>query len=80
MTSEILRLSEMTPNQSGDLFAVLASKEQSQTKDGKPYYRVNFRDARRKATSMIWSDHGHFPDCDEHWKVGTFYKIRGRFT
>ena len=80
MSSEILRLCEMTPNQPGDLFAVLASKEQSQTKDGKPYYRVNFRDAKRKATAMIWSDHGHFPDCDENWKVGTFYKIRGRFT
>ena len=80
MSSEILQLFEMTPNQSGDLFAVLAAKEQSQTKDGKPYYRATFRDAKRKATSMIWSDHGCFPDCDENWKVGTFYKIRGKFT
>ena len=80
MTSEILRLSEMTSNQSGDLFAVLASKEQSQTKDGKPYFRVTFRDAKRKATSMIWSDHAHFPDCSENWNVGTFYKIRGKYT
>ena len=80
MSSEILRLFEMTPNQSGDLFAMLAAKEQSQTKDGKPYYRATFRDAKRKATSMIWSDHGCFPDCDENWQVGTFYKIRGKFT
>ena len=80
MSAEIHRLSEMTPNQSGDLFAVLASKEESQTKDGKPYYRVAFRDAKRKATSMIWSDHGHFPDCSKNWQVGTFYKLRGKFT
>ena len=80
VSAEILRLSEMTPNQSGDLFAVLASKEESQTKDGKPYYRVAFRDAKRKATSMIWSDHGHFPDCSKNWQVGTFYKLRGKFT
>lgn len=80
MSSEILCLHEMTPNQSGDLFAVLAAKEQSQTKDGKPYFRVTFRDARRKAASMIWSDHSSFPDCSENWQVGTFYKIRGKYT
>lgn len=80
MPSEILRLSEMTPNQSGDFFAVLASREESQTKDGKPYFRVGFRDARRKVTAMIWSDHDCFPDCSERWKAGEFYKIRGRYT
>ncbi|NQV28000.1 MAG: HD domain-containing protein [Rhodopirellula sp.] len=80
MASEILRLSEMNPKQSGDFFAVLASREESQTKDGKPYYRVAFRDSKRKVTAMIWSDHGCFPDCNENWQVGTFYKIRGRYT
>lgn len=80
MTAEIIRLSEMKPGQSGDLFAVLASRDQAQTKDGKPYYRVAFRDSDRSATAMIWSDHGLFPDCDENWKVGDFYKIRGRYT
>ncbi|MDA1161602.1 MAG: HD domain-containing protein [Planctomycetota bacterium] len=80
MSSELLHLCEMAPNQSGDFFAVLASREQSQTRDGKPYYRVAFRDAKRSATSMIWSDHGQFPDCSEKWKVGEFYKLRGKYT
>lgn len=72
-------ISDLQPNQSGDVFALLASKEQAKTRNDKPYYRVQFRDSRRTVTAMIWSDAAHFVDCDENWKEGDFYKLRGRY-
>lgn len=73
------RLSDLQPNQTGDVFAILASKEQAKTRNDKPYYRVQFRDSKRTVTTMIWSDAAHFIDCDENWAEGEFYKLRGRY-
>lgn len=73
------RLCELEPGQSGDCFVLLAGKETAKTRDGKPFYRATFRDLRRSVTSMIWSDGGWFEDCDRHWLVGGFYKVRGRY-
>ncbi len=73
------RLSDFQPGQAGDCFVLLASKDKSKTRDGRPYFRVAFRDSRRSVTAMIWHDGAHFPECDAAWKVGQFYKIRGRF-
>ena len=75
----VVRLSEMEVGQTGDCFALLSAKERGLTRDGKPYFRVEFRDARRAATAMIWSDSGHFADCEAHWQVGHFYKIRCKY-
>ena len=75
----IARLSELQPNQSADCFVLLASKERSKTRDGRPYFRVSLRDAQRTVTTMIWHDAALFPDCEASWKSGGFYKIRGRF-
>lgn len=75
----IFRLSAMEPQQHGDCYVLLAAKERSKTKEGRPYYRVTFRDAHRAASAMIWSDGGWFADCDERWKVGEFYKVRCRY-
>lgn len=75
----IVRLCDMQPGQQGDCFVVLASKDRAKTRDGKPYYRITFRDARRTATVMIWSDTAWFADCESQWIVGSFYKIRGRY-
>lgn len=72
----IVLLSDMVTGEQGDCFLLLASKERSQTRDNKPYYRVTFRDAKRAATAMIWSDVGWFADCESKWAVGEFYKIR----
>ncbi len=80
MSNSIVRLSDMTPGQVGDTFAVLAEKNESQTRDGKPYFRVTFRDAQRSAQAMIWADHGLFDACRDEWQVGTFYKLRGKYT
>lgn len=72
----IVLLSDLVAGEQGDCFVLLASKERAQTRDGKPYYRVAFRDAQRTATSMIWSDTGWFPECEAKWAVGEFYKLR----
>lgn len=75
----IRRLCELEPGEQGDCFALLAEKQSAKTRDGKPYYRVLFRDAARTATVMVWSDSGWFADCDEKWREGTFYKLRCRY-
>lgn len=72
----IVSLSDFVSGEQGDCFVLLSARERAQTRDGKPYYRVTFRDAGRSATSMIWSDTGWFPDCETKWAVGEFYKVR----
>lgn len=78
--SSVLKLSELEPGQTGDCFALLVGKDRSKTRDGKPYYRVSFRDAARTATAMVWSDSAWFADCDEKWQTGQFYKIRCKYS
>lgn len=76
---QIVRLADMQPDQTGDCFVLLVSRERGTTRDGKPYYRVTFRDAGRTATAMIWSDGGFFAECERDWKPGEFYKLRCRY-
>lgn len=80
MSTAIVRLSAMTPGQFCDTFALLSEKSEARTRDDKPYFRVTFRDAHRSAQAMIWADHALFADCRDDWQVGTFYKIRGRYS
>lgn len=74
--TRLLNLCEMEPRQQGDCFVLLAAKDRATTRDGKPYYRVSFRDAGRSATVMVWSDTPWFADCDANWQPGNFYKLR----
>ena len=76
---EVLKLSAMKPDQTGDTFALLASCEQATTKNGKPYFRVKFQDAARSVDVMIWSDTPLFKQCEADWSEGQFYKLRGRY-
>lgn len=82
MTSEsqIFSLSQFEPGQMADCFALLAAKEQSRTRDGKPYYRVSFRDAVRTVTAMIWNDSPWFEPCESRWLVGEYFKLRCRYS
>lgn len=76
----MMRLCELTPGQMADCFALLASRDRATTRDGKPYYRVQFRDAGRTAVAMVWSDSAWFADCDANWQLGGFYKLRCRYS
>jgi 3'-5' exoribonuclease len=70
------RLSELTPGQQADFFALLAEKTRGLTREGKPYYACRFRDARRAVTFMAWADDRWYPACEQEWQAGRFYKLR----
>ncbi|MDR1383369.1 MAG: HD domain-containing protein [Planctomycetaceae bacterium] len=72
----IIPLSQIETGQECDVFVLLAEKELLTTRDGKPYIRVNFRDAVREVRFPIWADAPLFEDCKQNWEVGEFYKLR----
>jgi len=75
----ITRLSDVDPGERADCFVLLAAKDRGKTRDDKPYFRIQFRDSARTATSMIWSDTRWFAECETNWQVGGFYKIRCQY-
>ncbi len=72
----LVPLSALVAGQEADFFALLAAKEELRTREGKPYFRVCFRDARREVNFPIWIDSHWGPACRNDWSVGTFYKLR----
>ncbi len=72
----IVRLSEMAPDQEGDLFVLMTAKEELKTKNGKPYFRVGFRDGGREVSFPVWDNSPWAVDCRDRWKPGAFYKLR----
>jgi 3'-5' exoribonuclease len=75
----LVKLGELEPGQYADCFAQLAEKKPGQTQSGKPFYTCRFRDHHRTATVMVWGDSGLYADCQAHWQVGQYFKIRGTF-
>ena len=73
------KLSDLPPGAKADCFALLAAKKAGETKAGKPFYKCAFRDAAREVGVMVWSDSGHFADCEANWAKGKFYKLRGTY-
>ena len=72
----IVSLSEMVPGQEADLFVLMTAKEELTTRDGKPYFKVGFRDARREVSFPIWDNSPWAVDCRKDWTPGVFYKLR----
>jgi 3'-5' exoribonuclease len=72
----IIALSEMVHGQEADVFVLMTVKEELMTRDGKPYYKVGFRDHARELTFPIWNDSPWGVDCREAWQPGVFYKVR----
>ncbi len=75
-TMPILALSAMQPGQEADLFVLMTAKEQLTTREGKPYYRVGFRDGGREVAFPIWDNSPWAAECRDTWKPGAFYKVR----
>ncbi len=75
----IVALSEMAPDQEADLFALMTAKEELTTKNGKPYFRVAFRDAAREVSFPIWDNSPWAADCRKSWTPGVFYKLRASY-
>jgi 3'-5' exoribonuclease len=74
----VSRLSELAEGQEADFFALLATKQELKTRDGKPYYRVSFRDSGREVGLPIWADSPLALACRNEWSVGEFYKLRAK--
>lgn len=75
-TVPIVPLGEMTDGQEADVFVLMTSKDEATTKNGKPYWRVGFRDAHREVNFPIWGDTIWAEPCSEQWTPGQFYKVR----
>jgi 3'-5' exoribonuclease len=73
---QVVPLSELREGQEADCFALLSEKQSLTTRDGKPYFRVTFRDARREIGFPIWSDSAFAEPCRSEWSPGQFYKLR----
>lgn len=76
---ENVPLSELVNGQESSFFALLSAKEELTTRDGKPYFRVTFRDAKREVSFPIWSDTSWSTVCREQWTVGEFYRLRALY-
>jgi len=77
--SSVVALSDMTAGQEADLFVMMSAKEELKTRDGKPYFRVGFRDAGREVSFPIWGDSPWAEDCKKNWQPGAYYKLRATF-
>jgi 3'-5' exoribonuclease len=73
---QMLTLSEAGDGQLADFFLVMTQKEEAITRNGKPYYKVAFRDAGGEVAFPIWSDATWALACRDDWQVGVFYKVR----
>jgi len=72
----IVALSELVHGQEADTFALMTAKEELTTREGKPYFRVAFRDARREVSFPIWDNSPWAAECRARWTPGVFYKVR----
>jgi len=72
----IVALADMVHGQEADLFVLMSSKDELKTRDGKAYFRVGFRDARREVAFPIWGDSPWAEECRRQWNPGAYYKIR----
>jgi 3'-5' exoribonuclease len=79
MTTKTTLLAELTNGQEADFFALLSAKEELMTRDGKPYFRVTFRDAGREVNFPVWNDAPLATACRQEWSVGNFYKMRATY-
>ena len=75
----IMTLSEMVDGQEADLFALLTAKETLTTREGKPYFKVTFRDAGREVAFPVWGNGPFAVECRDEWTPGTFYKLRAMY-
>jgi 3'-5' exoribonuclease len=74
----VVALGDLAPGEVGDFFALLAAKDELTTREGKPYFKATFRDARREAAAYVWADAPLYSDAAS-WRPGEFYKLRAAF-
>jgi 3'-5' exoribonuclease len=67
----------MEPGQLGEFFALLASKRRATTREGKPYFACQFRDAGRVVFFRAWAETTWFEACETGWQEGHCFRIQG---
>jgi 3'-5' exoribonuclease len=72
---QVIALSAMTNGQEAEIFVLMTAKEELTTRDGKPYFKVGFRDQGREVSFPIWSDSAWAADCRDAWQPGKFYRV-----
>ncbi len=72
-------LCELVDGQEADFFALMTSKEELTTKNGKPYFKVGFRDSGREVSFPIWENSPRAAECRDGWAPGVFYKLRALY-
>jgi len=75
----VVPLHQLVPKQAADFYALLIEKKQASTREGKPFFTVKFRDAKRTVSAAIWADSQLFGACNDDWQIGQYFKIRGFF-
>ena len=75
----LVPLSELQDGQEADMFVLLTAKETLTTRDGKPYFKVAFRDFQREVAFPIWQDSPWAMECRDQWNPGTAYKLRATY-
>lgn len=78
-TASIVLLADLDEGQEGDFFAALSSRKESKTREGKRFWRVTFRDAKREVSFPIWGDSPWATPCEQQWEVGQCYKMRALY-
>lgn len=63
----------------GEVHAQIESLHRKETRDGKPFFEVNFADSEAKLTLRAWSDAPAFAAC-ERLSGGEFVAVEGEFT
>jgi 3'-5' exoribonuclease len=76
----LARLHDLTPGQFADFYVLLAERTKNATREGKPFYNCRFRDTRRTVSFMVWADGGFYEECENTWRAGQFYKVRGTYS
>ena len=77
--TSIVALADMIHGQEADLFVLMTGRDELKTRDGKTYYKVAFRDARREVSFPIWADSPWAEDCRKQWNPGAYYKLRATY-
>src|SRR5688500_13811044 len=72
-------LSALAPGEEADFFALMTVKDELSTREGKAYFRVGFRDARREVQFPVWGDSPWAEECRLRWWPGVFYKLRALY-
>ena len=75
----IVALADLIHGQEADIFVLMTAKEELKTRDGKAYFKVGFRDARREVSFPIWSDSAWAEECRQQWTPGAYYKLRATY-